>query len=104
MREIRVKNLDILKLVHIVIGLKDSTTFFARPKFVSELSKEAVSNVDDEMSFINWYGDCPIKTIVKFKKYCDEFLIIESITVDNNLLFRHSFWTCQEDKVVLGVE
>lgn len=104
MRKIRIGNLNIQNLIHVVVALKDNGTFFVRKKFYLLLIKEAASNQDGEMSFISWYGDHPIKTIVKFKEYCDEYLMIESITVDNNLLFRHSFWTSSNNQVVIDAE
>lgn len=102
MREIRIKNLNVQELVHIVNGLKKEYTFLIEKELYTlfKSKAEVISEEGRMMSFITWYGapKYPIKTYIKFKVFCEEFYIIESITVDRNLIYGYSQWKDSANK------
>ncbi|MBR6504355.1 MAG: hypothetical protein IKT41_01320 [Clostridia bacterium] len=105
MREIRIENLNVQNLIHVVSAEKEASIFLIRRREYAFFMEQAAMTNEMKMNFITWYGKNPIKTDIKFKTFCDEFYLIESITVENNLIYGYSWSTdLYKNQIVIEAE
>lgn len=100
---IRIKNLDEKNLVHIVVGL--GTQMYLLNKYTFEKLKDTATSIDEmKLNFITEYGEVSIETVIKFKKFCNEFYLVDSVIVSGSVLYGFSQWRGGAEQVVIEAE
>lgn len=103
MREIRIKNVQ--DLFCVVIGLKSKCNFLIGKKLYEYLDDNATTSKNLEMIFTTKYGDVSIAIVVKFNYFCKAYYRLESVAVENNLVYGYSQYVDNsKEQVVIDAE
>ena len=106
MRKVRVKNLTPAELVQFVTTLTSDEMLLVSKELHSELIKETIrcasSAGENEMGFTADYGDEKITTVVKFKKFCDQYYRVDEVRVDGKIIYGYSHWKYTGKQVAMS--
>ena len=108
MREMRIKNLKAENLVHIVVSIKSDTMLLVSKKLYVGLTKEAKAcsmvASETEMNFTTVYGNETLKTVVKFKMFCDQYYRVEEVRVNEKVVYGFSRWNYAGEQIAMDAE
>lgn len=100
---IRIKNLDAQNLIHVVVGLGTQMYLLNKDTF-EKLKDTATSSDEMKLNFVTEYGDVSIETVIKFKKFCNEFHLVDTVIVSGSVLYGFSQWRGGVEQVVIEAE
>lgn len=104
MREIRIKNLKVETLIHIVIAFKAHNIFLLKEKVYNWLKSEALVENKTKMSFLTEHEGLSIKTVIEFSIYDNQFYKIDTVIVNNDTIYGHSPWRDSISEIVINAE